>query len=212
MVFDPDRHHRQSLRLKGFDYSQSGAYAVTICTGDRLCLFGDATEGGVQRNEYGEIVAGCWLALAGHFPTVPLDTWVVMPHHVHGILVLGQPVSPLGPAPGGVPSPGCPCETWTAEAQEAPARPAHPLASPMGPRPRSVASMVGSFKSAAARQINARRGTPGAPVWQRSYYEHVIRDQGSLQRIRQYIVDNPGCWATDRENLGKIVAPGRAPG
>jgi REP element-mobilizing transposase RayT len=88
MRFDPEKHHRRSIRLKGYDYRRQGAYFVTICTHDRLCLFGEVVGGEMRLNEYGRIALGCWKEIPLHFPQAELDAFVVMPNHVHGIIVL----------------------------------------------------------------------------------------------------------------------------
>ena len=88
MVYDPQKHQRRSIRLKGYDYSQPGAYFVTICTQNRESLLGEIVEGGMILNEYGQVVAGCWVWLAKQYPYVQLDEWVVMPNHAHGIVIL----------------------------------------------------------------------------------------------------------------------------
>ena len=88
MRYDPEKHHRRSIRLKGYDYTRAGAYFVTICTKDGACLFGDVADGVMRLNQMGHIVRQCWLAIPDHFPHVLLDEFVVMPNHVHGILVI----------------------------------------------------------------------------------------------------------------------------
>jgi len=174
--FDPDRHHRRSIRLKGYDYTQPGAYFITICTRDRVCLFGEVIDGEMRLNPLGEIVRQCWWAIPEHFSHVVLDEFVVMPNHVHGIIVI-MATHDVG------------------------ATHASPLrVRPRGPQRQSIASIVGSIKSAAAKRINEYRGTPGAPVWQRNYYEHVVRDDQPLNHIREYIATNPLRWHLDREN------------
>jgi len=179
------KNHRRSIRLKGYDYTQAGAYFVTICTKDRACLFGDVADGVMRLNQMRHIVRQCWLAIPDHFPHVLLDEFVVMPNHVHGILVI-MPTHDVGAT-----------HASPLQNDDTPTR-------PRGPQPRSVASIVGSFKSAAAKRINEHRGTPGAPIWQRNYYEHIIRDDESLNRIRQYIAENPLHWYLDRENPNAI--------
>ena len=88
MKFDPQRHHRRSIRLKGYDYTRAGAYFVTICTQDRACLFGNVYEGAMHWNAAGNMIQDEWDALPDRFPTLDLDTCIVMPNHLHGILVL----------------------------------------------------------------------------------------------------------------------------
>lgn len=96
MPFDPDIHHRRSIRLQHYDYSTAGAYFVTICTFQRECLFGEVVEGNVKLNRFGDTVANYWRAMVTYFPAVELDIFEVMPNHVHGIIVLNDSISPVG--------------------------------------------------------------------------------------------------------------------
>lgn len=171
----------RSIRLKGYDYARPGAYFVTICTQNRVCLFGDVVNGKMRLNDTGDIVRQCWLDMPAHCSTAVLDEFVVMPNHIHGVIVLGD--APVG----------------ATHASPLPTR-------PRGPRRQSIASIVGSFKSAVTKRLNERRGTPGASVWQRNYYEHIIRDDAAWQRIREYIANNPLQWALDRENPNVVGA------
>jgi len=167
---------RRSIRLPEYDYAQPGAYFITACAHDRACLFGDIVGTDMRLNEWGEIAAECWRAIPDHFEHVTLDEYVIMPNHVHGILVIE--------------------DDWAGNVRATHASPVPPR----GPQPRSIGAIVGSFKSATARRINDLRGTPDTRVWHRNYYEHVIRSEESLRQIRQYIADNPIHWADDREN------------
>jgi putative transposase len=182
MKHDSRLHHRRSLRLKGYDYTQTGAYFVTIVTKDRECSFGEIANNEMQLNECGALTAKCWHEIPQHFKSVALGAWVVMPNHVHGVLVINANVG------GGIP---------------VGARHASPL--PVSPRPgpqrQSIGAIVGSFKSAVTKHINTLRDTPGAPVWQRNYYEHIIRNEVALNRIQQYILNNPLRWARDKDLL-----------
>ena len=168
---DPEKHRRRSIRLRHHDYSRAGAYYITVCTDGRKLLFGEVIDDEVKLNELGRIAAEEWSKSAQVRSEIELDAWVVMPNHVHGIVMIAgrergdQPVAPTG-----------------------------------GLRSRSLGALIGGFKSAATSRINAMRCTPGASVWQRNYYEHVIRDESALNRIRQYIVDNPARWSEDPEN------------
>jgi REP element-mobilizing transposase RayT len=165
--------HRGSIRLKGYDYSQVGAYFVTICAKDRACLFGEVVDDGMRLNPEGLVVEQCWNAISEHFPSVALDEFVVMPNHVHGVLWITNTEPPRH-----TPLPHAPCGTQRG----------------------SIGAIVASFKSAVSKRINELRGTPGTPVWQRNDHDHIIRDEETLNRIRQYIVDNPVHWAMDHEN------------
>lgn len=199
MAFDSDRYRRRSIRLPGYDYSQAGAYFVTVVTQDRVCLFGNMVNGAVQLNEAGKIAQGVWDDIPHHYADVALDAFVAMPNHVHGIILIRAPAITVGaihesplqtlPLPSG-PTRESPQQT---PASSGPAR--------IADRRRMLLSkIIGRFKMLSAKQINMLRETPGEPVWQRNYYEHIIRDEESLNRIRQYILDNPARWAVDRDN------------
>ena len=170
MNYDPDKHHRRSIRLRGYDYEQAGAYFTTICIHDRRSMFGEVEHEQMRLNPYGHIVTECWCDLVKHYPNVELDAFVVMPNHVHGIIVLTDDDNVgagLKPAPTGR---------------------------------HGLPEIVRAFKTFSARRINQMRNTPGVPVWQRNYYEHVIRNEEDLEDIRQYIVGNPAQWPEDVEN------------
>jgi REP element-mobilizing transposase RayT len=145
---------RRSTRLAGYDYTQEGAYFVTICAFQRACIFGQIVGDGMLPNRYGRIVDVSWQDIPEHHPQVVLDEFVVMPNHVHGVLYL------LSDEPAQV-SPG----------------------QPKGPSRGSLGAVVGSFKSAVTRRINRVRGSQSVPVWQRNYHDRIIRDEEELFRI-----------------------------
>lgn len=178
--FDHD-HHRRSIRLDGYDYAESGAYFVTICTQDHLCLFGEIVDGDMRANALGRIVQETWQDLPDHYPRVELDAFVVMPNHVHMIVILTQDPHPVG-------------------AGFKPALAHGPGTTPDVPKRYGLAEITRAFKTFSARQINKCRRVQGIPVWQRNYYEHIIRNERALNYIRRYIVENPQRWAQDREN------------
>ena len=191
---DLQPRRRSPLRLRGFDYAQPGAYFVTVCAHRRLPLFGAIAEGIVRPSLEGEAVAECWKAIGTHSASALPDILVVMPNHVHGILWLQAcPPTPDPPDPAG-------------------ARHASPLRT-VGRLPASgalsLSAIVGSFKSATSRRINLLRGTPGAPVWQRGFHEHVIRGEEDLDRVRRYIEANPIRWADDEENPARRPSAAR---
>ena len=190
--YDPERGRRRSMRLHGYDYSQVGAYFLTICTVDRGILFGKVVNHQMVLNEAGRIVADEWLKSARIRAEIKLDAWVVMPNHIHGILT----ITDVG---GECNRRSRPDQRSLTTGVGVPDRGDRRVA-PTGPGPRSLGAIVAGFKSASARRINAFRGTPGASVWQRNYYEHVIRYEAVLNRIRQYIAENPARWAEDPEN------------
>lgn len=224
MGYDPDRHHRRSIRLKGYDYAAAGAYFITICTHDRGHLFGRIVDDAMQCQPYGQIITECWQAIPRHFPHAVLDAFIVMPNHVHGIIILSDlsdqkadgahgcdGIAVANAAVGAKHSQDSanasplPKHTGSGTGFGTPPSPSSPSSlsangMPNGTKPGSLTAMVQNFKSVAARKINALRGMPGHPVWQRNYYEHIIRDVNSLHRICQYIAENPARWAFDREN------------
>jgi len=187
MTYDPHQHHRRSIRLKNYDYAQAGAYFVTICTKDRECLYGEIVDGEMRLNAFGEIVAECWNAIPEHFHNVELDEFVVMPNHVHGIIVIVD--SDVG------------------------AQHAAPLQRPIDRgghvniAPRSLGAIIRSFKSAVTKRTNEKSDVMVSNPWQRNYYDHVIRNEHDLDRVRQYIAENPLKWDMDENNsnMSKLV-------
>lgn len=172
MPYDPQRHHRRSIRLKGYDYRQAGAYFVTIVVQGRECLLGQVVDGEMQLNAAGRMVCSTWCQLPEYYARVQLDAFVVMPNHIHGIIVLTQ--NELV----------CPA----------------PRASEL-----SLPDVVHRFKSLTTlryiRGVNEEGWQPFiGRLWQRNYYEHIVRNNRDLEAIREYIALNPQRWATDEEN------------
>jgi REP element-mobilizing transposase RayT len=194
MSFNPDIHHRRSIRLREYDYRGAGAYFVTICTFKRECLFGEVIDGEMRLNDAGEAAVECWQGIPDHFPQVQLDEFVVMPNHLHGIIVLDDFVGARHASPGS-------CTSVISRTTHA--SPLQGISS--GPKPRSIGAIVGAFKSAVTKRINTLRDNPGCPVWQRNYYEHVIRNETDLANIRQYIVNNSLKWDQDENNPANAV-------
>jgi len=162
----PSRH---SIRLPEYDYSEPGAYFVTINCHKHRALFGSIENEAVNLNNLGEIASKCWSSIPKHFSAVTLDTFLVMPSHVHGILFINE--TP---------------EDRVRAQHAAPLRPKKPRVI-LG----SLGAIVRSYKSAVTRSINLLRAAPGELIWHRNYYEHVIRNQRELDSIRQYITYNP---------------------
>jgi len=222
----PNRHHRRSIRLKEYDYIQPGAYFITICTHDRAGLFGEIVEGEMRLNEYGQIVRDEWFHTAVVRPCVVLypDEFVVMPNHVHGIIWIVDTDADGGDNVGAqrrcaptfhAPTSGAPtfhAPTSDAPTFHVPTSGGHTPGTPTPPRhavdgvtpnnviPGSLGAIVRSFKSMTTRRINNLRNMLGASVWQRNYYEHIIRHERALNAIRRYILENPLRWYLDREN------------
>lgn len=215
MKFDPQnthsghRHHRRSIRLKGYDYSQAGAYFVTIVAWQRECLFGDVVDGEMQLNRNGHIVCDAWFDLKNHYRHVELGAFVIMPNHAHGIIILIDDRRGGSSMPGGVVLPdgrgGSSISGTTILPDEEhmgrmplPKGETHPY-NKSKPR-HGLPEIVRAFKSFSARRINRLRRTDGIPVWQRNYYEHIIRNEREMDRISRYIESNPSRWNDDDEN------------
>lgn len=165
--------NRQSIRLKEYDYSQAGAYFVTLCTLNRECLFGSITESKMILNTIGKIVIDSWVWLAEQYDYVTLDESIVMPNHLHGIIVIGDQRHPTA---GGS------------------------LVRPYMGKQKSLGELVGAFKTVSTKKTNQMRSTQGARLWQRNYYEHVIRNDEEMNRVREYISYNPSKWELSRDN------------
>jgi REP element-mobilizing transposase RayT len=182
---------RKSIRLRGYDYARPGAYFVTFVTKNRENLFGGIVAGEARLNTRGRIVADCIRQITNHYPNVEIDLFVIMPNHIHAIIAIHESVGAGSPRPYG------------------------PFAARrrliQAPRPYGFDSkptlghIVAYFKYQTTKRINQSRGTPGAPVWQRNYWEHIIRDERELARIRNYIEQNPARWETDVENDAAMV-------
>jgi len=153
---------RKSPRLVGYDYAREGAYSITVCTHERINHFGQITNGIMYLNAIGMIVNTCWNEIPIHYPSVELDAFVIMPNHLHGILVFDDLVS-------------------------------------VSAHSRSLGVIVSTFKAAVTRRIAKLTLTePPTRLWQRNYYDHIIRNEADLNRIREYVMSNPERWQEDR--------------
>jgi putative transposase len=178
-------HHRRSIRLRDYDYTQDGAYFVTVCTHERRCLFGHVVDGAMVLNTWGHIMADEWERTAIVRPGVMLDAFVVMPNHAHAVIVIM----------GGVDD--------AVGAQCIAPLPKHGM-TPNNVAPDSLGAIVRGFKAAVTRRINRLPDAPDHPVWQRNYYEHIIRNEESLNQIRAYIATNPARWSQDSLFMGGL--------
>lgn len=164
--------HRRSIRLQSYDYTGAGAYFVTLCSQGLICRFGAVVDGAVRLNTCGVIVSEEWARTQLVRPNVTLDAFVVMPNHLHGIIILHD---------GGA---------WSHSVQRTFGR------SISG----SLGSVIGHFKAAVTRRISSRTCSADAMAWQRNYYERIIRSEAELNLARRYIDDNPAHWRADRHN------------
>jgi REP element-mobilizing transposase RayT len=193
--YDPDIHHRRSIRLRGYDYSSAGAYFVTICTQDRLCLLGQIVNNQIILNEAGEMINRIWNEIPQNYLGVKIDTFQIMPNHIHGIIIL------VGAGPRACPGLyACPDNMQSTQIGQSNGQPQG-----VAPTALSLTDVVHRFKTMTTkRYIDGVKQNGWLPFkgtfWQRNYYEHIIRNETSFHKIRQYILDNPITWATDQLN------------
>lgn len=167
------KHKRHSIRLKGYDYSEEGAYFVTIVTDHREILFGKVVDGQMVLNELGEIVKKEWLKTGELRQNIEIidDEFCIMPNHFHGIIVISE-------------------DTRRDTARRVPSQFGKPVTN-------SLSIVIGAFKSAVTKRINQIRNTPGSPVWQSRFYDHIIRHEKDYNKIANYIYMNPSDWIKD---------------
>lgn len=191
--FDPKKYHRRSIRLKEYDYSQAGGYYVTIVTWHRELLFGEIVNAESQLNKVGKIVEWEWLELSKRLPYVELGVHVVMPNHFHGILFIHEPVGATRQVQTRINPSTAILQTDTMEGIVG-----SPL--PRGPKPASLGAIISQFKSRVTKRIWKFSEFKNTPIWQRNYYEHILRDETDLQNKTEYIQANPLLWDQDDEN------------
>ncbi len=153
MSYNPEIHHRRSIRLQGYDYTNSGIYFVTICCYQRQNLFGSVNNGKMETNVIGQIVSNLWQKIPQHFLNVELDEFILMPDHLHGIIIISESTGKS-----------------------------------------SLANTVQNFKSVSSRKINRINKNYGVSIWQRNYYEKIVRTEQELENLRDYIQNNPANW------------------
>jgi putative transposase len=223
--YNPNIHHRHSIRLKGYDYSQAGLYFITICVQDRKCLFGEIVmvenfQPSMVLNDAGKIAVECWLEIPKHFPNAVLHKHIVMPNHVHGIIELIKIVSSNVGAENFPPLHSQnDSESFIGVQNIEPLQSSNESLSSIGVEnfqpqrneyqkiiPHSIGSIVRGFKTGVTKWFrNNNVGANGIGVqnfepkqiWQRNYYEHIIRDEKSYYRISEYIIKNPKNWKKD---------------
>lgn len=211
-TYNPNIHHRRSIRLKGYDYSQAGLYFITICCQDRACLFGEITDGQMICNDAGTMVENEWLKLPERFTNIHLHEYIVMPNHFHAILEIVGATLVVAPvrvslvdtqnyhnAPVRVPLVGTPNDDNAQNDDDT------QKGQPQGiaPTGKTVGDMVGAFQSIVTveyiRGVKTFGWTPfNGKLWQRNYYEHIIRNEQSYQTISNYIINNPAKWEDDK--------------
>lgn len=173
MKYNSAIHHRRSIRLKDYDYSQAGAYFVTICTQGRECLLGEVVDDSVALSQYGVIVEQVWHQIPHHFFSITLDAAVIMPNHIHGIIVIAE-------------------ESFLVQQES------QDLAPNQNAKKPTLGQIIAYFKYQSTKLINVAQDLAGVKCWQRNYYEHLIRNEVSLAQLRTYIEQNPQKWKHDQ--------------
>lgn len=246
-TYNPNIHHRKSIRLKGYDYAQPGRYFITICCQDRICRFGHVMNGEMLLNAFGKIAFDVWSKLPERFPNIELGAFQIMPNHMHGIISLNAP-----PTAGAGFTPAqndrqqnddMPAQNITHQNNITPAQnnerqnddPAqnneHQNNSPQNITHQNnntpaqnderqnddiratvrvaptVSNIVGAYKSLVANgclKIYTSKNETMGKLWQRNYYEHIIRDEKSYLNISNYIINNPAKWGNDKFYMKRI--------
>ena len=191
MKYNAEKRHRRSIRLQNYDYSQAGVYFITICIHKKACVFGNVANGEMILNKQGRIVSECWHDLSNHFSGIESDTFTIMPNHLHGIIVLHNCRGLIN-------------QTLTNKIPTDQNRTNQTSTNwiLMKNPEQTVGKIIRHFKARASKQQHDH-GFYGFR-WQRNYHEHIIRSENKLQRIREYIISNPGQWETDIENPDSI--------
>ena len=215
MPYDPQENYRRSIRLRDYDYTSPGAYFITICTQDRKPIFGEIVNGEMQLNKLGESTQSIWCTLPERFPNLELDQFVIMPDHIHGIIIFKESrhVSPLDSYVSQIPE-RFRNSTYSKSATDqisASFAPPHPwgainraptelpsLRSADENRILPLGEVIRTFKAVTVHKIRSQGRLDFK--WQRNYHEHIIRKDDDLDRVRQYIIDNPAQWTEDSLN------------
>ena len=179
MKYNSDQHHRRSIRIPGYDYSQEGWYYITICTQDRIPKFGKVINDQIHLNSFGKIVEKEWKKTESMRFNVNLDEYIIMPNHIHGIIQIVEN------------------DDYRRGTMHRAPTTTEQFGKPVN---NSIPTIIRSFKSTVTKQINEMRNTPGIRIWQRNFWEHIIRDDKDLNRIQIYIRNNPINWENDDLN------------
>ena len=184
MLPDTLQSRRHSIRYPGYDYAQPGAYFVTIVTYHRECIFGQIVFKKIHLSPLGQIIGDLWEQIPMHFVNIEVEPFVIMPNHIHGIITIKDCRGTIYRAP-------------TADNH-------HDYLERFGnPVPGSLSTIIRTYKAAVSRLAKKKLGITN--IWQRNYYEHIIRNQSEMEKIGQYILTNPDQWADDLENISELT-------
>jgi putative transposase len=238
MKYNPEIHHRRSIRLPGYDYGQAGLYFITICAWQRQCIFGAIEDGEMHLNHMGEIARDEWLRTAKMRPNIDIAEFVVMPNHVHGIIAIGDGMDVIGAVGAvGVIGRGTMHRAPTDDTEKFGKPTSNTIPAIVNgetdvtdvdmdvvgvngrgtmhraptidtekfgkPTSNTIPTIIRGYKAAVTTQVNILRQSPQCPVWQRNYYENVVRSEAEYLRIADYILNNPRQWQEDSLHHGK---------
>ncbi|MFA5076185.1 MAG: transposase [Patescibacteria group bacterium] len=194
-MYNPDYHHRRSIRLPDYDYSGMGQYFITICSQNMVYLFGRVENGGMILNPAGRMAQKWWSKLPNKFLTIRLGVFVVMPNHIHGIVEIIDDVG----------ADLCVCPNQQGRHRGLPIPPGLPLRRSQQLIPRVVQWFKTMSTNEYIKNVKQNNWSPfDQRLWQRNYYEHIIRNQIEYQKISEYIINNPLNWDEDRNSIKKI--------
>ena len=188
MTLFKNKYRVETIRLKNYDYSKSGAYFITIVTHNRQCIFGKISDGRMILNDGGKIAQQCWMDIPEHFPHAELDEFVIMPNHIHGIIILNEINNQTFVETNNYSS-------LQMQQIKSPSQSSQQKSIFRSPS-KTIGSIVRGFKIGVTKWF--RKQTDIYTVWQQNYYEHIIRNDDELNRIRQYIIINPSKWTLDK--------------
>jgi len=191
LTYDPKKHHRRTIRLRGHNYSGGGAYFITICVQDKQCMLGRVVDSRMTLSECGEVVQHVWETLPERFPILVPDAFQLMPNHLHAILVI----------PGTGLEPSLALATGTTVIQPSP----QAVGTESRTRTPSMGQVVGAFKSISTIAVNRLEARAGRRLLQENFFEHIIRSVDELEKIRDYIRQNPARWYEDPENPDRAL-------
>ena len=191
--YNSKKYHRRTIRLNNYDYASKGAYFITICTCQKENIFGDVVGGKIVLNDIGMIVDRYWNKIQNYFLNVETDEYIIMPNHVHGIIFILNELKNTTRAQQPLPTRGCHAPTDDAR-NGTHGRKFGDM------EPGSISSIICTLKSLTTRTVNKQMRIKGGTIWQRNYFERIIRNKNELNKIRLYIVNNPVNWEMDKEN------------
>lgn len=196
MIHYKNKYRVESARLKGWDYSSNGGYFITICVHNRECVFGNIENRKMIMSDLGKIAEKYWREIPHHFPFVKLDTYVVMPNHIHGIIFIEKNTNHEKSVVESTES------VETQDLASLQSNKKNGSECNFGPQSKNIASIIRGFKIG-VKKYAVNNNIPFK--WQPRFYDHIIRDDNDLNRIRKYLTDNPLNWKNGENSLSETI-------